>query len=119
MATAAVKVAVWPAATVWSDGWVVSCGTNLTVSVAAVVGVAPIALVKTARYSYWFWVEAAVRLSVLPVAPARFVKVVPPLVLTCHCTVGLGSPVAAAVNVADWPAMTVRLAGGVVIAGAY
>ena len=28
-----------------------------------------------------------------------FVNVVPPLVLTCHCTVGVGLPLAAAVNV--------------------
>jgi hypothetical protein len=38
-------------------------------------------------------------------------------VLTCHCTVGVGEPVAAAVKVAVWPAVTVWFAGCVVIIG--
>ena len=41
-----------------------------------------------------------------------------PLVLPCHCTVGVGLPVAAAVNVAVWPAFTVVLVGWVVMLGA-
>ena len=41
-----------------------------------------------------------------------------PLVLLCHCTVGVGLPVAAAVNVAVWPAFTVVLVGCVVMLGA-
>ena len=41
----------------------------------------------------------------------------PPSVLTSHCTVGLGLPLAAAVKVADCPAVTVALDGAVVIAG--
>jgi hypothetical protein len=36
-----------------------------------------------------------------------FVNVPPPFVLTCHCTVGAGFPLAAAVNVAVPPAPTV------------
>ena len=40
-----------------------------------------------------------------------FVNVVPPLVLTCHCTVGVGLPLAAAVNVTDCPATIVWLSG--------
>ena len=55
--------------------------------------------------------------KVVDVAPEIFVKVVPPLVLTCHCTAGVGAPLAAAVNVAVAPAFTVALAGLVVITG--
>jgi hypothetical protein len=56
--------------------------------------------------------------SVVEVAPEIFVKLVPPFVLTCHCTVGVGVPVAAAVKVAVAPALTVAFAGLVVITGA-
>ena len=59
-----------------------------------------------------------VMLSVVDVAPARFANVPPPLVLTCHCTVGVGEPDAPAVNVAVAPAVTVTFAGLVVIVGA-
>ena len=45
-------------------------------------------------------------------------KVAPPSVLTCHCTVGVGLPLAAAVKVAVWPAVTVWLVGWVVTEGA-
>ena len=41
-------------------------------------------------------------------------NVVPPLVLTSHCTVGVGLPLAAAVKVAVLPALTVWSAGFVV-----
>src|SRR5579871_3026537 len=47
-----------------------------------------------------------------------FVHVEPLLVLSCHWTVGVGVPDAAAVNVAVWPAATVWLVGWVVMAGA-
>ena len=57
-------------------------------------------------------------LSVGELAPVMFVKVTPPFVLTCHCTVGAGWPKAAAVNVAAAPAVTVILVGFVVITGA-
>jgi hypothetical protein len=60
----------------------------------------------------------AVRVRVGDVAPAKFVNVAPPLVLTCHCAVGAGVPLAAAVNVALAPARTVTFTGLVVIAGA-
>jgi len=85
-----------------------------------------------------------VRVSVVDVAPATFVNVVPPSVLTacqkagwsetflrswccskcvcdqvpCHCTVGLGDPDANAVNVAVLPAVTVVELGLVVTDGA-
>jgi hypothetical protein len=58
-----------------------------------------------------------VMLNVVEVAPATFEKA-PPLALTCHCTVGVGEPDAAAVNVAVAPAVTVTFAGFVVITGA-
>ena len=45
-------------------------------------------------------------------------KVPPPFVLTCHCTVGVGLPDAAAVNEAFDPAETDWLTGFVVTAGA-
>ena len=41
-----------------------------------------------------------------------------PLLLTCHCTVGLGVPLAAAVNVAVLPIATTWLLGCVVTTGA-
>ena len=44
-----------------------------------------------------------VNVNVGEVAPGTSVKVVPPSVDTCHCTVGAGLPVAAAVKVTDWP----------------
>ena len=62
--------------------------------------------------------ELVVKLSVALVAPLILAKLVPPLVLSCHCTVAPGSALAAAVNVAVWPAVTVVAAGGVVICGA-
>src|SRR5262249_45871497 len=45
-------------------------------------------------------------------------QLVPPLVLTSHCTVGVGLPLAAAVNDTLAPAVTVWLAGWVVMIGA-
>ena len=41
-----------------------------------------------------------------------------PLVFTCHCTVGVGVPVAAAVNVAVSPSKAVTLDGCRLITGA-
>ncbi len=46
------------------------------------------------------------------------VNVLPPLVLTCHCTVGVGVPLAVAEKLAVAPAVTVWLAGLAVTAGA-
>jgi hypothetical protein len=82
-------------------------GPVLTVSVAAVVVAVPAEFVNTARYRFPFCVEAAVKLSVVEVAPERLLNVAPPSVLTCHCTVGVGEPVAAAVKVTVCPAVTV------------
>jgi hypothetical protein len=57
-----------------------------------------------------------VKVKVVEVAPARAVNPLPEF--TIHCTVGVGVPVAAAVNVAVAPAVTVRLVGLVVTTGA-
>src|SRR5437879_12177415 len=80
-------------------------GAAFTVSVAAVVVAVPAELVNTARYRYPFWDEAVVKLRVVEVAPAPepLLKLAPPSVLTCHCTVGDAEPVAAAVKVGAGP----------------
>src|SRR5206468_1373902 len=113
-----VNVAVLPAHTVWGVGWVVTDGGTFTVRVAAVVVAVPQVFVNTARYCLPLSAPAAVKLRVVVVAPGMSVNVAPPLMLTCHCTVGVGVPLAAAVNVAVWPAFTVRFVGFVVTAGA-
>ena len=82
-------------------------GPELTVSVAAVVVAVPAEFVNTARYRFPFCVDAAVKLSVVEVAPERLLNVIPPSVLTCHCTVGVGEPLAPAVKVAVCPTVTV------------
>src|SRR5262249_22169598 len=48
---------------------------------------------------------------VVEVAPGTSVNVAPPSELTCHCTVGAGDPVAAALNDADCPDVTVVFDG--------
>src|SRR5271170_3032870 len=92
-------------------------GAAVTVSVAAVVFGCPVELVKTARYSLPLCPVDVVKLNVVEVAPGIFRNVAPWLVLTCHCTVGAGVPVAAAVNVTPWPATIVWLTGLSVITG--
>src|SRR5438309_1357135 len=95
-----------------------AAGGTFTVRVAAVVVAVPQVFVNTARYCLPPSAPAAVKLRVVDVAPGMSVKLTPPLMLTCHCTVGVGVPLAAAVNVAVWPAFTVTFAGFPVIAGA-
>ena len=116
---AAVKVAVWPALTVWLAGCVVIVGGvgEFTVSVAVVVVAVPAEFVNTARYRFPFCDEAVVKLRVVEVAAETLLNVPPPSVLTCHCTVGVGEPVAAAVKVAVWPTVSVWFVGCVVIVG--
>ena len=80
----------------------------MTVSVAALLVAVPAELVNTA--SYLLPLSASVVLatvSVSDVAPVIGVNVAPPSVETCHCTVGVGVPDAAAVNVAVAPTVTV------------
>jgi hypothetical protein len=116
---AAVKVAVAPEVRLLLTGFVVIAGAKSTVSVAAVLVAELTLFVNTARYWLPFCpAVTATTDNVAEVAPEIFVNVVPPFVLTCHCTVGVGDPLAAAVNVAVAPALTVAFAGLVVIAGA-
>ena len=101
-------------------GWVVivgSVGELFTVSVAAVVVAVPAEFVNTARYRFPLCDKAVVKFRVVEVAPETLPNVTPASVLICHCTVGVGEPVAAAVKVAVWPAVTVWLAGCVAIVG--
>ena len=82
-------------------------GAKFTVNVAAVVVAVPVESVNTAWYLLPFCAAVtAVSVSVVEVAPLIFVNA-PPLTLTCHCTVGAGVPLAAAVNVVLLPAVTV------------
>ena len=72
-----------------------------TVSVAALeVAVAELhELVNTARY--WLPLIATVGLlivKVVLVAPPMSLKLPPPFVFTCHCTVGAGEPLAVALK---------------------
>src|SRR6266478_5066711 len=90
---------------------------GFTVSVAAVVVADPAEFVNTAWYWFPFCDEKVVKLRVVEVAPETLPNVVPPSVLICHCTVGVGEPVAAAVKVAVWPTVKVWFAGCVVIVG--
>ena len=65
---------------------------------AGLVATVPAALVKTALYSSPVKAAEATKVSVADVAPRMFEKLTPPLVLTSHCIVGVGVPLAAAVN---------------------
>jgi len=103
---------VFCSVTVPEDG-----GAAFTVSVAAVVVAVPAEFVNTARYWFPFCDNAVVKLNVVEVAPETLLNVPLPAVLICHCTVGVGEPVAAAVKVAVWPAVTVWFVGCMVIVG--
>jgi hypothetical protein len=63
--------------------------------------------VNTARYLFPFCAAMVVNVSVVEVAPVTLLKVTPPSMLTCHCTVGAGFPLAAAVKLTLLPAVTV------------
>src|ERR1051326_6489017 len=116
---AAVKVTVWPALSVWSAGLVVTLGGELTVSWAALlVRLTPQELVKMARYCLLLSVVVAVKLSVVEVAFEIFEKLLPPSVLTCHCTLGAGLLLAATVKVAVLLLHTVCETGWVLTTGA-
>src|SRR5207253_1989426 len=94
-------------------------GEAFTVSVAAVVGMLlPHRFENRARY--WLLVCAATvaKLSVAFVAPEISANVDPPCMLTCHCTVGAGLPVAEAENDALDPSHFVSLDGLLEIVGA-
>ena len=83
----------WNSTTDWLESASVKAG--VTVSVAGWLVALLATLVKTAWYSLLLSVALGVKVSVGVVAlalPVMSVKVVPPLVLTCHCTVGVGVP---------------------------
>ena len=92
-----------------------AAGIALTVNVAAIELVDPVLLLHTARYCFPLSVVVVAKVNVPLVAPLTFVQVVP-LVLDCHCTVGV-PPVAAEVKLALFPAQTVCEAGCVVTVG--
>src|SRR5215831_6025785 len=74
-------------------------GGEQVVSVAAVVVAVPQLLVNTARYLFPLTAGETATVKEVLLAPGMSLNVAPPLVLTCHCTVGAGLPLAAAVNV--------------------
>jgi hypothetical protein len=113
----AVRVTDAPGLTVVLIGAVEMAGAESTNSVAAEVVAVPPAFVKTARYELPDMAAVGVKVYAGFVAPAILVHVAP-LVLTCHCTVGVGEPTAAAEKVTDWPSMKVWLEGEVVTFGA-
>jgi hypothetical protein len=83
-------------------------GPPVTVRVAAFELTLPAELVNTARYWYPFCRNVTPgSVSVVDVAPLTLLNVAPLSVLTCHCTVGAGFPLAEAMKVAVPPAATV------------
>jgi hypothetical protein len=103
----------------------VEVGASLMVIVATLDVALPAVLVKTARKtSGVFALSGSVSVNEVLVAPLTLVQL-PKQVLNkklaqvCHCTVGVGKPLAAAVNVTFCPEMTVDDEGCVVIAGAW
>lgn len=103
---AALKLTVAPLLTLTLAGLVVTWGPVSTMSTAAPLVTVPTELVKTASYSLPLSEEVVVMARVSDVAPGTGDQLVPPLVDTCHCTVGLGLPLAVAVKVAEAPAIT-------------
>lgn len=96
---AAVKTAVCPALTVNGTGCVVTAGGVFTVNVAALDDALPRLLVNTARNCFPLSAEVVVKEYEVVVAPEISFQVLPLSVLTCHFVVGVGDPLAAAVNV--------------------
>jgi hypothetical protein len=85
-------------------------GVALTVNVAAFEFAVPTPLVHTARYCFELSLTEAVKVNEAFTAPLRSVHVFPS-VLTCHCTIGAGVPVAADVKVTFVPEQTVSDVG--------
>ena len=91
-------------------------GMELTVNVAALEFTVPPLFVHTARYWLLLSAVAVVKVKVPVVAPAMLCQLVP-FVLSCHCTVGAGLPLAAELKLAVKPAHLVCEAGWVVTVG--
>src|SRR5579871_4039614 len=115
---AAVSETLLPALTTWLAGLTVTMGEVATVNVAGVVVAVPAEFMKTAWYSLPFWPAFAVRVRVVEIAFVMLLKVFPPSVLTCHCTLGAGMPMAAATRETLLPAPTTWFVGLLVTAGA-
>ena len=92
-------------------------GVELTVSVAVFEFTAPNAFVHLARYRLLLSAAVVAKERVLLVAPVMLLHE-KPLVLTCHCTVGAGLPLAAELKLAFEPAHLVWEEGWVVTIGA-
>ena len=84
------------------DGFVViTAGAAWTVSVAAFEVAVPTLFVNTARYCVPFCAAVVAGVVyVVEVAPEMFANVELPAAADCHWTVGVGTPLAAALNVA-------------------
>src|SRR4030095_17024150 len=91
-------------------------GMELTVNVAALEVAVPAVLVHTARYCLLLSAVVVANDNVLLVAPPILFQV--PLVFTCHCTVGVGPPLASELNITTSPAHFVCEDGWVVTCGA-
>ena len=90
-------------------------GIALTVNSAAFEFAVPALLLHTARYCLLLSVMATANVNVALVAPVMFVHVVP--LPDCHCTVGVGVPLAADVKLTLSPAHFVCDTGCVVTPG--
>src|SRR5689334_7386541 len=90
----------------------------LIVRVAAEVVTVLHVLLNTALYLLPSYEALAVKLSVVEVAPSMLFQSDPLLVLSCHCTVGDGVPLAAALNVTVPPEQADRFDGLAVTPGA-
>ena len=91
-------------------------GFGVTVNVAGLEFAVPAIFVHTARYCLLLSPVATANVRVVFVAPLISVQTVP-FVLTCHCTVGVGMPVAAEVKVTLFAAQIVCETGCVVTDG--
>src|SRR5688572_27156608 len=91
-------------------------GVGFTVSIATADVIDPPSFVQAARYRLLLSAEVAAKDKVAFVAPVILVHAVP-LVLTCHCTVGAGEPVAPEVKLVFAPAHRVCDEGCTVMAG--
>jgi hypothetical protein len=114
---AAVNVAVLVFPTELFIGLSVIDGIEVTLNNAAVVVAFPAVLVNTASKSLPSCVELTMKDNVVDVAPATAEYDEPPFVLTIHCTVGVGVPLAAAEKVAVLPALVDTFEGLVLMAG--
>lgn len=116
---AAVKLNGEPVHAVELLGLVVTTVATCTVSSAGFVNAVSLqGATKYARYLLPFCAALALKLSVVVVSPGRLLQVVPALVETCHCTLGVTAEVAVAVNDTLPPEQTVWGRGWSVTTGA-